>query len=200
MSISSESNVKAASYKPPVWPQIKGASVFLAGSIEMGRAVQWQSEMTDSLSHLPVTILNPRRDNWDPSWKQEISNREFKAQVDWELHYLEDADVVALYLQPGTISQISLLELGLYAKSGKLVVCCPKAFGRRGNVEIVCGRYGTTLVETWDELKETVEQRLGKAIEQREHQQSVFQRVLAPWKTAGFLAVLGAFMFRLVKG
>lgn len=49
-------------------------SVFLAGSIEMGQAEPWQTLLEDALADLPVTILNPRRDAWDASWEQSISN------------------------------------------------------------------------------------------------------------------------------
>ncbi len=40
--------------------------IFLAGSIEMGKAVDWQTELTNKLADLDkVTILNPRRDDWN---------------------------------------------------------------------------------------------------------------------------------------
>jgi hypothetical protein len=65
---------------------------------------------------------------------------------------MERADLIALYLSPGTKSPISLLELGLYASSGKLVVCCPEGFWRKGNVDIVCKRYGAWQVDTLSEL------------------------------------------------
>ena len=31
---------------------------------------------------LPVAVLNPRRDEWDASWEQSISNPLFRGQVD----------------------------------------------------------------------------------------------------------------------
>ncbi len=65
---------------------------------------------------------------------------------------LEAADIVVMYLAPGTKSPISLLELGLCAHSGKLKVCCPEGFWRRGNVEIVCMRHRIPLFETLDDL------------------------------------------------
>ena len=53
-------------------------SVFLAGSIEMGKAEDWQSETIKALSDLEnIEVFNPRRDDWDSSWKQEESNRQF---------------------------------------------------------------------------------------------------------------------------
>lgn len=47
----------------------------------------------------------------------------------------------------------------------KLVVCCPEGFWRRGNVQVVCGRYGVKLVETLDELRGVVEARLERLVE-----------------------------------
>jgi hypothetical protein len=38
------------------------ASVFLAGSIEMGRAEPWQADVERVLADEEVVILNPRRD------------------------------------------------------------------------------------------------------------------------------------------
>ncbi|KAF2187151.1 hypothetical protein K469DRAFT_571565, partial [Zopfia rhizophila CBS 207.26] len=82
------------------------------------------------------------------------SNPHFKKEVDWEMDHLNKPDVIVLFLQPGTMSPISPLELGLHPSDGKLVVCCPKGFWRRGNVQIICHRYGIPLVETMRELKE----------------------------------------------
>jgi Nucleoside 2-deoxyribosyltransferase like len=122
------------------------SSVFLAGSIEMGVAGPWQAEIETALAHLPVTIWNPRRDAWDASWRQSIDEPRFRQQVEWELEAQERADVVAMYFAPETRAPITLLELGLFARSGKLIVCCPDGFWRRGNVEIVCQRYGIRTV------------------------------------------------------
>lgn len=42
---------------PPEMPKYTGdKSLFLAGSIEMGKAVQWQKQMAGELQGLPVTI------------------------------------------------------------------------------------------------------------------------------------------------
>lgn len=130
--------------------------VFLAGSIEMGKAIDWQTEFCKRMSDLPVTILNPRRDDWDSSWEQKITNPKFKEQVEWELTALGIADIVVMYLVPGTMSPISLLELGLKAGGRRLIVCCPEGFWRKGNVDIVCQRFNVQQVETFDELVEEV--------------------------------------------
>jgi len=129
-----------------------GTRIFLAGSIELNTAELWQDEVTKSLTDLDVTILNPRRDDWDSSWKQEISDPQFNQQVTWELDSLDSADLIVLYLDPETKSPISLLELGLYAASKKLLVCCPEGFWRKGNVDIVCVRNKITQYKSLEEL------------------------------------------------
>ena len=127
-------------------------SVFLAGSIEGDTAEKWQDIIIEKFKDKPITLLNPRRDSWDSNWKQTINNKPFKEQVEWELSALEQVDMIVLYFDKSTKSPISLLELGLFANSGKLIVCCPEGFWRKGNVDIVCKRYGTKQVNTFKEL------------------------------------------------
>jgi hypothetical protein len=128
------------------------ASIFLAGSIEMGVAEDWQSRVEATLIYDDVTIYNPRRDSWDSSWVQRESNPEFRYQVNWELDKLREADIIFLYLSPNTKSPISLLELGIHSEDhpSKLIVCCPDGFWRKGNVEIICSRNGIPLFDNLD--------------------------------------------------
>ena len=138
--------------KSPSPPRLQ-RRIFLAGSIEMGLADQWQEQVVKAMSGVSgIVILNPRRDDWDSSWEQRADNPQFSEQVDWELDMLDAADIVVMYLAPGTKSPVSLLELGLCARSGKLRVCCPEGFWRRGNVEVVCQRYRIPMFATLDDL------------------------------------------------
>lgn len=127
-------------------------SVFLAGSIEMGKAVDWQKNLESMLSKKEGFIFNPRRDDWDSTWEQTPENENFYGQVSWELLALEISEVIAFYFDPETKSPISLMELGLHAASKKAIVCCPDGFWRKGNVQIVCERYGIQVVNTLPEL------------------------------------------------
>ena len=148
--------------KPPAPLSIHSGerSLFLAGSIEMGQAEPWQTEVERALAGEEVVILNPRRDEWNPSWEQSIRNPPFREQVEWELSGQELATVIAMYFAPATRAPISLLELGLFARSGKLVVCCPVGFWRRGNVEVVCARYAIPVVETLTDLIDLARRKL----------------------------------------
>lgn len=135
--------------------------MFVAGSIEMGRGEDWQSRLRDAFEEEEdLVLLNPRRDAWDASWEQSIDNSMFREQVTWELDGLDRADVIALYLAPGSKSPISLLELGLHARERKLVVLCPEGFWRRGNVEVVCARFGLELHTSWELWVEALRRRV----------------------------------------
>lgn len=127
-------------------------SIFLAGSIEMGTAECWQEIVEDSFKDLDVIILNPRREAWDSSWPQTVDHREFRQQVEWELEAQERADIIAFYFDPNTKSPVTMLELGLCAHQGKAIVCCPKGFWRKGNVDMICIRYNLKQVATLQEL------------------------------------------------
>jgi hypothetical protein len=133
-------------------PPYRKLSIFLAGSIEMGIAEDWQSKIEKELDGLDVTIYNPRRNSWDSSWVQSIHNEQFREQVEWELDHLDKSDVIVMYFDENTKSPISLLELGLYASSGKMIVYCPEGFWRKGNVDIVSKRYDIRQVNSFSEL------------------------------------------------
>jgi hypothetical protein len=154
----SKAPFKAVIHKPPVRPQVNGPSVVLYGGIQPEPA--WQTSLAASLSDLPVDILDPRRDDWDSSWIEDVSFPKFKEQVDWEMDYAKVADVIVFYFPPELLTPVALLELGMHAGTGKALVCCPEGFHKRGNVQIVCLRYGIDLVDTLDDLKDKVRTRL----------------------------------------
>jgi hypothetical protein len=118
--------------------------IFLGGSIEQDVAKPWQRQVVSMFKKEPdsVVLLNPRRDSWDSTWKNVASNKPFKQQVNWELDALEASNAILMYCDPATMSPISLLETGLFARTGQLYVVCPKGFWCKGNVDIVCERYG----------------------------------------------------------
>lgn len=127
--------------------------VFFGGSIEMGKAIDWQTDLTKSLSSHTGTILNPRREDWDSSWKQDpIPGTPFYGQVTWELDHQDDSDIIVYYFDENTKSPITLLELGLYANTHKIIVFCTPKFYRYGNVKIVCDKYNIPVYSTHKEF------------------------------------------------
>lgn len=146
-------------FHPPLRPALENQRlVFLGGSIEMGKAIDWQSIVAEALLQSDPTVLvaNPRRVDWDSSWEQSIHNPHFSEQVNWELDHIEQADLVVFFFQPDTHSPITLLELGKRLEhpqaSSNTLVCCPPGFWRRGNVEIVCHRAGVKVLDHLDAL------------------------------------------------
>lgn len=133
---------------------ISGKTIFLCGSIDMGKAIDWQTQVEAGLQDEAVTILNPRRDDWDSSWDQSIDNPQFKEQVDWELDGMQIADIILFYFDPNGKAPITLLELGLNAKDkyDDIIVYCPEGYWRKGNVDIVCERYSIKTVSNIVEL------------------------------------------------
>ncbi|MEO1269016.1 MAG: nucleoside 2-deoxyribosyltransferase domain-containing protein [Myxococcota bacterium] len=149
--------------KPPTQPTDSDwarPSIFLAGSIAMDTAERWQDALSAQLADLDVLLLNPRRDDWDTSWEATWDNPVFRQQVEWELEGLERATWIAMYFSPPTQAPITLLELGLMAHSGRLIVCCPEGFWRKGNVDIVCRRHNIPQVPNLEVLGQTLRARL----------------------------------------
>jgi len=127
-------------------------TVFLAGSIEMGAAEDWQSVVPKHFEDkINLVFYNPRRDDWDSSWEQKESNPQFNHQVNWELDKLSKSDCIFMYFSPETKSPVSLLELGMFVNVKNMIVCCPDGFWRKGNVEVVCGRAGVPIHNTLEE-------------------------------------------------
>jgi hypothetical protein len=161
----SELSSQAVVHKPPIRPEVKRTSVILYGGIQPEPA--WQTSLATSLSDLPIDILDPRRDDWDNTWVEDISFPKFKEQVEWEIEHAEVADVIVFYFPPGpkSLTPVALLELGLHAGTGKAIVCCPEGFYKRGNVQIVCMKYGIDLLDSLDDLKEKVRTRLMEKVQ-----------------------------------
>jgi hypothetical protein len=128
----------------------------------MGAAWPWQSEVMRMLEAEDVIVLNPRRADWDSTWRQSTDDPNFHMQVEWELNALSASDYIILYLDPDTRSPVSLLEMGLFAQSGKLLVVCPDGFWRKGNVDIVCEKYGFPQFASLEELVQHLVQMLKK--------------------------------------
>lgn len=125
-------------------------NIFLAGSIEMGGAEEWQTRVLRDLADIDAVAFNPRRDDWDSSWHDD--GEEFKLQVDWELNGQELVDLIVFYFAGNTLSPISLLELGLAIGSGKkILVYYDQAYQRKGNVIETCKFYDYPVFSDYQE-------------------------------------------------
>ncbi|KXX74457.1 hypothetical protein MMYC01_200464 [Madurella mycetomatis] len=137
------------------WP-----SIFLAGTTSATPGPDWRETLISTLSHLPVTVYNPLRSDWESLLPEDVTSAPFREQVEWELEMQQRADVVVVYFGAGTDAPISLLELGLCARSNKAIVACHRGYRKRGNVEIVCQRYGITFLNAEEDWAASVLERL----------------------------------------
>lgn len=137
--------------------------VFLAGSIEMGKAEKWQDRLARELADKSVVLYNPRRDDWDSSWVQDPTpGTQFHEQVSWELEHINKSDLVVFYFDPATQSPITLLELGLVIGSGKrAIVCCPDGYFRKGNVVISSELRKIPVLNSFEELLAQLQDYIG---------------------------------------
>lgn len=127
--------------------------IFLAGSIDQGKAVNWQEQIEQALTGYDnLTVLNPRRDDWNPDWVELITNPQFKEQVTWEMDCLDRANLVVVYFDPEQKSPITLLELGYCSQMKQMIVCCPDGYWKKGNVQVVCERNNIPLTNNINEF------------------------------------------------
>jgi len=147
---------------PNTYTRSDSPVIFLGGSIEMDTAEKWQDRVVTALADMDVIILNPRRVNWDNTIEQSIDDPKFCEQVYWELDSLWESDLIIFYFDPNTRAPITLMELGLMANESNIIVCCPDGFWRKGNVEIVCERYGIPLMNTFDDMINTIKEELDR--------------------------------------
>src|SRR5208282_2781561 len=150
--------------KPPASYDTTGKyTIFLAGTIDMGEALDWQKMVEESLSNFgdEVVILNPRRDDWDSSWEQSLDDPNFVEQVNWELDGQKAADFIVFCFAMNeeeakkAKAPITLLELGMFHNK-QAVICCPQGFYRKGNVDIVAKRFGIPVYEDFDAMVQDV--------------------------------------------
>ena len=126
----------------------KHKSVFLAGTIDDGKSLNWQNELIEKFKgkDIDLKIYNPRRKHWISN----VDKKELEYQITWEQDYLDKADVIVMVLLDDSKSPISLLELGLYATSKKLLVFCTDKFYRFDNVRLTCEKYHIPLFTSID--------------------------------------------------
>lgn len=141
--------------------------VFLAGSIDMGSAENWQKGYTYFFNELGIGVFNPRRDDWDSSWEQTPENAQFYQQVSWELDAMSTANFVVVRFASNSHSPITLLELGILAerfaaKETSLYVVCPDDYWRSGNVNMVCIKYDIPLFKSDNDFFNFVKRTFGE--------------------------------------
>ncbi|KAL7785877.1 hypothetical protein V8C37DRAFT_393327 [Trichoderma ceciliae] len=157
-------NVVLAPGRPTPNLRSQKSSVFLAGTTSPTGEPDWRQTLTEALSEMPITIFNPKRDDWDSTWKEDFSDSRWVEQVEWELEMQDEADIIVVFFHGVSPAPISLLELGLCVRSGKAIVCALDGYSKRGNVEAVCRRYQVKFVSSEQGLKAAVIERLNQLL------------------------------------
>ena len=135
----------------------KFKSIFLAGTIDNGDSIDWQKKLIEKFKDSDIKIYNPRREHWD----KKASKEDLEYQIKWEQEHLDNADSIVMCLLDDSKSPISLLELGLYAQSGRLMVFCNPSFYRYTNVKLTCQKYDIPLYEfNLDNIKRIIETKI----------------------------------------
>lgn len=132
-----------------------GMSIFLAGTIDMGNSKDWQHEVVEHYKGIsPLTFYNPRRDFVEGGFITDPDD--FKYQVNWELYHQEKCSAIIMFIAGTSKSPITLMELGLFANSGRLYVICEPEFYRYGNVEVTCKRYRVPLYNKLEDIYDKI--------------------------------------------
>lgn len=122
-------------------------SVFLAGGIT--GCPMWQEQLVDSLGGTELSVINPRRDDFDvddPSMMQD--------QINWEFRHLQQVRAVSFWFPKETLCPITLFELGAALHSPKIVLIgMHPDYVRRKDVEIQ-----SKLVRPWVSFSYSVEE------------------------------------------
>ena len=172
--------MSATVYKPAEYIGLnpRKIAIFLGGSIELGTARDWQNELIQYLSNGKfadkLEILNPRRDDWDPTWSIDDPNHEQLAeQINWELYYQDKADVLVYNFSKGTVSPITLLELGTYSPRNP-IIHIEGGYKRHANVKITADHFGWEYHEDWEKFLTALDQRIALQVAFRQNVLSKF--------------------------
>ena len=142
-------------YPPNATPESDNPKVFLGGTIDMGNSDDWQTSVIDQCKDYDVDFYNPRRADWDSTWKQSIDDENFNAQVRWELDHINECDVLVFVILADSKSPITLMEIGIAAGlNQRVLICCEQGYWRRGNVEVMADYYS---FELFDEIEDLVD-------------------------------------------
>ncbi|KAI7786263.1 hypothetical protein LA080_004084 [Diaporthe eres] len=146
---------------PEQQPHYPTRSIFLAGPTEISWRAGFIAALRQRLTSTNITVFDPFQPRWDGTWREDVDkDPRFAAQVDWELAAQDTAATIAVFFHADSKAPVSLLELGLCARSGKAVVGCEPGYWKRGNVQAVCHRYGVPLADSLDGLVDLAAKKL----------------------------------------
>ncbi len=137
-------------------------TIFLAGAIDQGEAVNWQQHIVQALNEYDVLVLNPRRDQWNNKCEQKASNLEFAEQVSWELQGQDVSDLNIFVFTKDSKAPITFMELGLFGRIKPAIICVEEGFYRTGNLDVVAKRYRIPICYSLEKLTDSLHKLLDK--------------------------------------
>ena len=112
-------------------------SIFLAGSMDFNSESNWRKRVINEFNK-DYNFFDPTITNHDT-----LTNSQMEKHIQWELAALELSDKVLLNFLSVSESPISLIELGMYVKTTKLIVVCPDKFYKSRYIKTLCATYAT---------------------------------------------------------
>lgn len=126
-------------------------TTFLVGTIETENSEDWRKKYVEEMKDIANNITDCKNieENYNSETdviviynpKRNTPTEDIDTQINWELDALENVDNIYVNFEKDSKSPISLLELGLFARTEKICVTCPKEFYKYDNVRVVCERY-----------------------------------------------------------
>lgn len=158
-SMASQAQVIRAPARPQ---QTHRLSIFLGGTASDTGEPDWREALNKGLADQAVTIFDPKRDDWDATWREDFSDTRWADQIQWELDMQDTADIIVVLFHGVTAAPVSLAEMGMASRTGKLIACALDGYCKKGYVEAVCRKFKAPFVRSEDELRRVVMERLSE--------------------------------------
>lgn len=120
--------------------------IFLAGSMVTEPEVNWRQTVVNNLQE-SYHFLDPTNPNHNS-----LGDVEMREHIKWEFNGLRIADYIILNFLPDSLSPISMVELGMYIATRKLIVVCPKEFYKWRYIDTLCKEYNTPIFNQLEDV------------------------------------------------
>jgi len=152
---------------PNEYNSLERYTIFLAGSIDEGRARPWHLEVVKALDPFDILILNPKREEWDASWEQSADNPQFREQVTWEFKAMQNSDMILFVFTEESKAPVSMYEYGRFAHIKDSLICVEEGFYRQGNLDLYSSFDEIPIYHNLDEMIMDLKTVIGKHIGKR---------------------------------
>lgn len=116
----------------------------MVGSMAARLDVNWRQTVADNFQE-KYHLLDPTNHN-------RLEDLEIREHIKWELKGMEKSDYIIMNFLPNSLSPISMVELGMYIATNKLIVVCPKEFYKWRYIDTLCKEHNTPIFNELEEL------------------------------------------------